>query len=141
MSKYDPDTSKNHSRRFWIRVLAYAPTQTTFHARFQTTFEQYARSIVEQSRGRGQERHHLTIAEYLELRRGTTGADPLHTIAEIGLELPLEVLEHPLVVSLQRDTGELLLLDNVRTPICSYRLCFSQHYTGLVLIQQGASCW
>lgn len=115
---YNSDINKNHSHRFWIRVLAYAPTQTTFHARFQTLFEQYTRSIVEQSRGRDQEHHHLAIAEYLELRRITTAADPLHTIAEIGLELPQEVLEHPLLKSLQRDIGELLLLDNVRISIC-----------------------
>lgn len=110
--------------RFWIRVLAYAPTQTTFHARFQRAFEQYALALVEQSRGRGPEHHPLSITEYIQLRQMTAGSDPLRTIAEIGLELPHEVLEHPLVESLHRDIRDILNLINVRASIYALMVTF-----------------
>jgi hypothetical protein len=48
-------------------------------------------------------------------RRDDIGTDPAFVIMEIslGLDLPHEVMKHPAIVSLNRDTTDMVLLWNV----------------------------
>ena len=58
-------------------------------------------------------KHIRTIDEYLEVRRGTIGMKPCFAILETGLDLPDEVVRHPVIEKLLTLAVEMILLDNV----------------------------
>ncbi|KAF9465377.1 hypothetical protein BDZ94DRAFT_1296610 [Collybia nuda] len=53
-----------------------------------------------------------TANDYLVVRRDTAAIKPIAAFSEFGLNLPVEVLENPSLVSLIRSTVDMLLVDN-----------------------------
>ena len=69
-------------------------------------------SVVREAKDRTH-KHILTIDGYLEVRRGTVGIMPCFAILEAGLNLPDEVVRHPVIEKLSTLAVEMILLDNV----------------------------
>lgn len=113
-----------------------APSQQ----RFLTAFEEYLNAVVVQAKDRS--RHRIRdIQSYLELRRNTIGAKPSFAIMEAEMNLPEEVIKHPVMVELTNLTIDLLCIGNVSIPP-QPRLVTSQltdKSLGLSLLQQGTS--
>lgn len=86
---------------------------TPAQQRFLTTFEEYLNAVVDEAKDRS---HHRIrdVRSYLKLRRNTIGAKPSFAILEAGMELPEEVLNHPVLVELTNLTIDLLCIGNVR---------------------------
>jgi hypothetical protein len=74
---------------------------------------------VEQAERRGAS-YICTVEEYMAARRNNIGSDPSFAFLEIslGVDLPHEVMEHPAIVALNRDTTDMIVLANV----CSFPL-------------------
>ena len=98
--------------RFWIRAIATAsqPAQR----RFIETFDTYCQSVVQQAADRDS-KHIRNIESYLRNRRENIGARPSFALLELGMELPDEVLAHPVVQRLTTWAIDMLILGNVRT--------------------------
>ena len=69
-------------------------------------------SVVEQAKDREGNRVR-TIEEYMAVRRLTIGAEPSFTLAALGLSLPQDIYEHPLVKELEMDVIDMIIYDNV----------------------------
>lgn len=54
-----------------------------------------------------------SVVDYLELRRETFGAQATIALAGFGLELPEEVLSHPVMQSMSLAAMDLLCITNV----------------------------
>jgi Delta6-protoilludene synthase len=107
-------TSMSHGGdldRFSLRVIQIASVSS--QRRFITTFEECLDAVTDQAADRAQGRIR-GIADYLELRRLTTGGYPSFLFMELGLDIPDEVMEHPAIKSLFSLTAETILLTNVR---------------------------
>jgi hypothetical protein len=57
--------------------------------------------------------HKRSIEDYLKLRRYTVGVKPSLSIYEMGMDLPDEVLHHPVIMDLAECITDLVLIDNV----------------------------
>ncbi|RKU48578.1 terpene cyclase, variant 3 [Coniochaeta pulveracea] len=97
------------ARQFW--QLATQSMSTPAQQRFLTTFEEYLNAVVDEAKDRS---HHRIrdVRSYLKLRRNTIGAKPSFAILEAGMELPEEVLNHPVLVELTNLTIDLLCIGN-----------------------------
>ncbi len=98
------------SFRFWTHFIQNATP--VCRRRFIGTWDLYTTAVVQQARDRDEGRLR-TIEEYMVCRRITVGADPSYAAAEMGLELPEEVLEHPLLHALRADVTDIIIFDNV----------------------------
>ena len=54
------------------------------------------------------------IDSYLEVRRDTIGAKPSFALLELGMDLPDEVINHPVIKDLSIWVIDMLCLGNVR---------------------------
>jgi len=77
-------------------------------------------SVVQEAKDRGQ-KYIRTIDEYLEVRRDTVAAKPSFAILETGLNLPDEVVRHPVIEKLSTLAVEMILLDNVSRNATTHR--------------------
>lgn len=62
-----------------------------------------------------------TVDEYLEARRDTIGAKPSFAILETGLNLPDEVVRHPIIDELSILSIDMILLGNVSRDAMTHR--------------------
>lgn len=60
-------------------------------------------------------KHVRPVMDYLQLRRETFGAQAILCLLEFGLELPEEVLSHPVMKSITLAAMDLLCIINVST--------------------------
>ncbi|KAI0753179.1 terpenoid synthase [Daedaleopsis nitida] len=97
------------TRQFWISAIRYA--NETPRVRFEDTWDQFTTAVVEQAKDRDEDRLR-TIEEHMKIRRLTIGAEPCYALAELVLELPREVLEHPLLKSLRNAITDIIIFDN-----------------------------
>ena len=58
-------------------------------------------------------KHIRTVNEYMEMRRDSVGMKTVFAILEMGLNLPDEVVHHPVINELSTLALEMVLLDNV----------------------------
>ena len=105
-----PFIDGGHRSRFW--ELAIETASPGSQKRFIEIFDTYMQSVVQEAKDRGQ-KHIRTIDEYLEVRRDTVAAKPSFAILETGLNLPDEVVRHPVIEKLSSLAVEMILLDNV----------------------------
>ncbi|KAI8996452.1 terpenoid synthase [Trametes punicea] len=91
------------------RALKYATP--TAQARFLEAWSSYALAVVEQTKDRQEDRAR-NMEEYLAVRRYTIGARPCFALAELRLDLPSELINHPLVEELAGCVIDLIILDN-----------------------------
>ncbi|KAJ8455153.1 hypothetical protein ONZ51_g12604 [Trametes cubensis] len=97
------------TRQFWSRICKYA--NPSAKRQFEESWSRYATSMVEQARDRDQHRTR-TVDEYLALRRITIGAEPSYAFAMLAKELPEDLLNHPLLVSLRDSITDIIIYDN-----------------------------
>jgi len=76
----------------------------------------YLRGVTQEAEDRACNRIRK-IDDYLRLRRDTCGARPTLALTEFGLDLPDEVLAHPILVSLTQAAVDLIILVNVCLPL------------------------
>ncbi|KAK7012924.1 isoprenoid synthase domain-containing protein [Favolaschia claudopus] len=103
------------ARQFWRRASVDVPRPC--QERFVNSWRTYLDSVVEQAERRSKS-YICTMNEYLAARRNNIGSEPSFVFLEISLQLdlPHEVMEHPLIVAL-----------NATPPTCSscptYDMC------------------
>jgi hypothetical protein len=83
-------------------------------------------------------KHIRTIDEYMEMRRDSIGMKTVFAILEIGLNLPDEVVRHPVINELSTLALELVLLDNVSRDATAHMARLTA-IAGHDFIQQRAS--
>ncbi|TCD70718.1 terpene cyclase [Steccherinum ochraceum] len=96
-------------RQFWQRATACIGVDT--QQRFIDAFDRYTASVVTEARDRNNARIR-SIHDYLELRRGTVGAEPSFSVIEFGLDLPPCVFEHPVMKNLLAWAVDMLIVTN-----------------------------
>lgn len=103
--------------RFWERASRPAPQAT--RERFVNAWRSYIASVIQQADRRGSS-YICGIEEYMTARRDNIGSDPSFALLEISLELdlPHEVMQHPAIISLNRDTTDMIILANVSHILC-----------------------
>lgn len=104
----------NTHDRFW--ELAIKTLSPTAQRRFIDTFDLYTASVVQQA----EDRTHAyirSIDSYLMVRRDTIGAKPSFALLEADMNLPDEVINHPVIVDLSISCIDMLILGNVSTII------------------------
>jgi len=104
--------SKAHFCRFWARAIQTASLPSQRH--FLDSSTAYLRAVAVEAFEREQD-HCLGIDDYLKLRRYTIGLLPCLPICEMGMNLPDEVVYHPVIVGLADCITELVLIDNVKS--------------------------
>ncbi|OJA11858.1 hypothetical protein AZE42_03256 [Rhizopogon vesiculosus] len=99
-------------RQFWARAIQSASPLSQRH--FLDNYAAYLRAVVVEAQDRD-EAHCRTIDDYLKLRRDTVAAKPAFAIYEMGMNLPDEVLNHPVIAELAECITDLMLIDNDMT--------------------------
>ncbi len=102
--------------RFWDLAKKTASTQA--QKRFIDTFDEYLESVVQQAADRNNS-HVRGIESYLEVRRNTIGAKPSFALLEFDMQLPDEVINHPVIKELEKSCIDMLCLGNVSNPSLS----------------------
>ncbi|KAI9507316.1 terpenoid synthase [Russula earlei] len=97
------------TRQFWLRAITVASKSA--QERFIVSFGGYVHAVIDEAsdRTRG---HIRGIADYLELRRLTSGAYASFFSVELGLDIPGEVMTHPALESLRSLAAESTVLTN-----------------------------
>lgn len=104
--------SRTAATRFWTRAIDSVEQGSTCLQNFITEFEAYIVAVTRESEDQDI-KHVRNVKDYLALRRDTSGAAPALSILEFGLDLPQDVLRHPVVASLTEDAINLIAIVNV----------------------------
>jgi hypothetical protein len=96
--------------RFALQAIQVASASSW--NRFIAAYAEYLDSVIQESADRTAGRIR-SIPEYLELRRLTIGGYPSFLCLELGLDLPDEVMDHPVIKSLLALVAETVILTNV----------------------------
>ncbi|KAG1830853.1 terpenoid synthase [Suillus variegatus] len=97
------------TRQFWARAIQSASLSSQRH--FLETFPVYLYAVVDEALDRGQD-HRRSLDDYLKLRRKTIGVQPSFLILLMGINLPDEVLNHPVITDLAECIIDFVLIDN-----------------------------
>ena len=97
--------------RFW--ELAIETASPGSQKRFLASFEQYTRAVVQEAQDRQSKRIIRTVEEYFSLRRYTIGTQPAFAFLELDLDLPQEILDHPVITELEILSTDMIILSNV----------------------------
>ena len=86
----------------------------TARKRFIDTFDHYLDATVREAENR-ERGTVLTLGDYLELRRGNSGAYTAHALVEciLSIDLQPEVFNHPALWNLTKIAGDMLFIANV----------------------------
>lgn len=128
-----------HLGSFYKRIIQTATGGTC--QRFVETLELFFQAIYRQSIDRANN-FIPDLDSYISLRRDTSGCKPCWALIEFAnnLNLPDDVMGHPLIRDLGEATNDLVTWSNVcRVLLISFNF-FSQwcSYTGYILLQRGA---
>jgi len=90
------------------------PASATARQRFIDTFDHYLDATVREAENREQGTV-LGFSDYLELRRGNSGAYPAYAVIEciLSIDLQPEVFDHPALWNLTKIAGDMLFTANV----------------------------
>ena len=86
--------------------------------RFIADFDAYTKSIILEAEDRVAG-HQRTVNDYIILRRDTCGAKPTFSFFGLGLNIPNEVFDNPIMISLIENASDLIGITNVSHPIMS----------------------
>ncbi|KAL4256103.1 Terpene synthase [Pleurotus pulmonarius] len=122
------------ARQFWANaVLIATPTAQT---RFISSFQEYLDAVVQQAEDRAK-RHVRNVEEYFQIRRETVGAKPSFAIGQLYLNIPQEIIDHPVISKLTEISIDLIILAN---DVYSYKVEWERgddgHNVVTVVIQQ-----
>ena len=86
----------------------------TARKRFIDTFDHYLDATVREAENR-ERGTVLGLSDYLELRRGNSGAYPAYAVIEcvLSIDLQPEVFNHPALWNLTKIAGDMLFIANV----------------------------
>jgi hypothetical protein len=104
------------TRQYWLNAIKTATP--TAQKRFIDNFQGYTDSVVQQAADRDHS-YIRSIDTYFEVRRDTIGAKPSFAINEVHMNLPDDVIEHPVIQSLTAAAIDMLIIGN---DICSYNV-------------------
>ncbi|THU84488.1 terpenoid synthase [Dendrothele bispora CBS 962.96] len=103
-------------RQFW--ELASKGATPTAQRRFVDTYQQYVDAVVQQAIDRAND-HIRDVEGYFRVRRDTIGAKPSFTLLEFTMDIPDEVMNHPIIQDLTIWCIDMLIIGN---DICSYNV-------------------
>ncbi|VDB91880.1 unnamed protein product [Peniophora sp. CBMAI 1063] len=98
------------TRQFW--ELAIETASPGSQKRFLEYYDQYARSVVREAQIRNDDIPIASVEEYFLLRRLTIGAKPAFAIIELDLDLPQEVVDHPVIREMEVLSVDMIILSN-----------------------------
>ena len=98
--------------RFFQRTVSVVGEDPPAMERFIVDFDAYTKSIILEAEDRVAA-HQRTVNDYLSLRRDTCGAKPTFSFFGLGLNIPDEVFNHPLMISLIENATDLIAITNV----------------------------
>ena len=98
--------------RFFQRTVDVVGEDPPAMERFITDFNDYTKSIILEAEDRVAG-HQRTVNDYLILRRDTCGAKPTFSFFGLGLNIPDEVFDNPLMISLIENATDLIAITNV----------------------------
>ncbi|KAJ7454224.1 terpenoid synthase [Mycena latifolia] len=104
------------ARQFWENAVRTATPNAI--RRFVDTFQLYMDSVVQQADDRNSN-HIRDVKSYFEVRRDTIGAKPSFAICEIHMNLPDEIITHPVIVKLTNLCIDALIIGN---DLCSWNV-------------------
>ncbi|KAJ7071622.1 terpenoid synthase [Mycena amicta] len=104
------------ARSFWENAIRTATP--TAQRRFVDAFQQYMDAVVQQADDRSSSRIR-NVDSYFEVRRDTIGAKPAFAVSEIHLNIPDEIIAHPIVAKLTYLTIDAIIISN---DLCSYNI-------------------
>jgi hypothetical protein len=126
---------------YWQRCIQLAKPGP--QARFKETLELFFEAVNQQAR----DRDAGIIADlesYIDVRRDTSGCKPVFDLIEYALyiDLPEEVITHPIIKALNQGTNDLVTWSNVSLGVdfvaASVHLETETHSTGYLFIQRRA---
>ncbi|THU96145.1 terpenoid synthase [Dendrothele bispora CBS 962.96] len=103
-------------RQFW--ELASKGATHTVQRRFINTYQQYVDAVVQQAVDRAND-YIRDVESYFHVRRDTIGAKPSFTLLEFTMDIPDEVMNHPMIQDLTIWCIDMLIIGN---DICSYNV-------------------
>jgi Delta6-protoilludene synthase len=101
----------DNPNRFWLRAIEVSSSAA--QQRFIKAFSEYVYAVIDEASDRAKG-HVRGIEDYLKLTRLTAGGYPAFLPVEAGLDIPDEVMAHPVIESLCAHAAESLVLTNVR---------------------------
>ncbi|KAF8886611.1 isoprenoid synthase domain-containing protein [Gymnopilus junonius] len=114
------------ARQFFKRTIDVVGNDVQGIERFIIDFGAYTSSIIQEADDRD-EGLIRTVSDYLVLRRDTCGGKPSFSFFGLGLNIPDEVFEHPLVMSMIEGATDLIAITN---DMHSYGLEYSRGLDG-----------
>lgn len=104
--------------RFWERANRLATPGSPCFEHFIAATEQYVNGVAQEIEDRMHNRVR-PLEEFIRLRRDTAAARSVLGLCEFGLNLPNEVIQHPIISALTLDAVDLTFISNVS---CFYRV-------------------
>ena len=98
--------------RFFRRTVDVVGEDSPAIIQFITDFDTYTTAVIQEADDRA-EGTIRNVADYFTLRRETCGAKPSFSFFALGLNMPTEVFEHPLIMSLVECATDLIAIVNV----------------------------
>ena len=75
-------------------------------------FDEYLEGVVEQAIDRSG--HHIRdIKSYFDIRRKTIGATPAFALLALGLDIPDDVISHPVIEEMSLTSADMISISNV----------------------------
>ncbi|VDB91865.1 unnamed protein product [Peniophora sp. CBMAI 1063] len=96
-------------RQFWELAVKTASSESQKH--FIDAYTPYTQAVVQQAQDR-QDGHIRTVNEYFAIRRKTIGVKPCFVMLELALNLPQEVLEHPVIKEMEMAVIDMISMTN-----------------------------
>ncbi|KAH9030941.1 terpenoid synthase [Lactarius pseudohatsudake] len=104
------------TRQFWELAVKTASPQS--QKRFIEASGAYTQAVIQQAEDR-RHKHIRSVQEYFEVRRDTIGARPAFALIELDINLPDEVIHHPVIEEMATLAVDMIILDN---DIASYNV-------------------
>jgi len=119
---------------YWRRLLstsARGPQQ-----RFIETFDFFFQAVTQQAMDR-EDGIIPDLESYIALRRDTSGCKPCWALIEYAnnLNIPDEVMEHPVILSLGQAANDLVTFSNARPSVFVCTLESHNQFTGYIFLQ------
>lgn len=108
-----PEKFSLYSFSFWLRATDFVPHGSSCLTHFVEEWDAYTAAVVWEADDRTR-RIYRTFEEYLQIRRLSSGCLPSFTLCEFGLDLPEDVMHHPLLAELRQQATDLIAIGNVR---------------------------
>ncbi|KAG2036834.1 terpenoid synthase [Suillus americanus] len=103
-------------RQFWERTIRDASAQS--QKRFIAALDLYLEGTMQQAIDRNEHRIR-DIQSYINVRRDTIAMKPSFALLELGLDIPDEVMSHPIIETMTITSIDMIIIDN---DIVSYNL-------------------